>query len=401
MFNPGSVRFRGPLKPYVNGLWSELIRYGYSPDYAHVLLLTAAHLSRWLEQRGIKPSELTDRNVERFAAHRRRQGYVHFLSARSMLRLLSYFREIGVVPMPQAPRVIETRVAHFLREYSAYLVRERGLVSSTIRHYTDFARRFITERPHRLNWTRLTADQITRFILREFEQRSPSYCQHTVGELRSLLRFLHVRGEIENQLATCVPAVAGWRLASLPQALAPEQVDRLLRVCQPNSAKGRRDAAIVRLLVRLGLRACEVAALSLDDIDWRAGEIVVHGKGHRDSRLPMPRDVGRVLAAYLRHGRPSSNNRQVFLRDRALFLPLSTSGVLSATRCALQRAGVMSGGAHLLRHTAATQMLRRGASLDEIAQVLRHRHVDTTAIYAKVDHTALRSLARHWPGGAT
>jgi site-specific recombinase XerD len=222
--------------------------------------------------------------------------------------------------------------------------------------------------------------------------------KHEVTALRSLLRYLLANGRIRTDLASCVPAVAGWRLSGLPKGLQPDQVQHVFRACEPRSAIGRRDIAIVQLLVRLGLRAGDVAALTLDDLDWRAGEIVLRGKGRRESRLPLPRDVGHVLATYLRDGRPCTSSRHVFFGVRAPYAPLTTGGLIGAVRCVLRRAGI-SGGAHLLRHTAATQMLRAGASLPEIGHVLRHRHLDTTAIYAKVDFAALRTLAQPWPGG--
>jgi site-specific recombinase XerD len=375
------------------------MRQGYAPYSGRNLLLVAAHVSRWLEDEALAPSELSVERVGEFAAHRQSQGYTRFRTARAVQPLLAYLRGIGIVPAPTQPVVVETSIDRLLREYAEYLVTERGLVATTIRGYVDFARRFIAAQ-RRLDWKRLTADQITAFVLRDSRQMSVGYCKLRVTSLRSFLRFLHVRGVIRHDLAASVPAVAGWRLAWLPKSLEPDQVDRLLRVCDPGSALGRRDAAIVRLLVRLGLRAGEVAVLRLDDIDWRAGEVVIHGKGRHESRLPLPRDVGRALVAYLRRGRPSSTSRQVFLGDRAPFRPLKACGVIAAARRAMRLAGVIAGGAHLLRHTAATQMLRNGASLDEVGHVLRHRHIDTTAIYAKVDHAALRTLARPWSSGA-
>jgi site-specific recombinase XerD len=287
-----------------------------------------------------------------------------------------------------------------LSEYAEHLARERGLVASTIRRYTDFARRFISGRPDGagLMWERLTAVEITRFIVREARRWSVGQVKHEVCALRSLLRYLHVRGQILCDLASCVPAVAGWRLAWLPKALEPDQVQQVFRACDRRSLIGRRDAAIVQLMVRLGLRASDIAALQLDDLDWRSGEIVLRGKGRRESRLPLPRDVGRVLAAYVRR-RPCTRCRRVFLRCFAPREPLTSGGVAGAVGRVLRRAGIRGGG-HLLRHTAATQMLRHGASLSEIGHVLRHRHVDTTAIYAKVDDATLRTLAQPWPCGA-
>jgi len=246
----------------------------------------------------------------------------------------------------------------------------------------------------------LTAAEVTTFVMQLSRRLSVGYCKHKISDLRSFLRFLHVRGHIASNLGECVPAVAGWRLASVPKALEPDQIDCLLaQVAQPSAIR-RRDAAMVRLQLRLGLRAGDVAALALDDLDWRAGEMVVRGKGKRESRLPLPHDVGKAIAAYLRRRRPRALTRKVFLRSRAPYRGLTSSGVIAATRSALRRAGITAGGAHLLRHTAATQMLRKGASLSEIAHVLRHRHIDTTAIYAKVDHASLQLVARPWPESA-
>lgn len=400
MFDPASVRFRGPLTPHVDGFWAELQRQGYAPLSGRNLLLVAAHFSRWLEDRRLGLGDLTEERVASFLAHRRRQRYRQFLSRRALGPLLGYVRGIGVEVRPAAK--VETSIDRLVREYAEYLAQERCLVASTIRGYTTSAREFAAVRfgADSARWDQLTPSDITAFVLRESRRRSIGYCQHKVTELRSLLRFLHVRGHIPRGLADCVPAVAGWRLAWLPRALEPDQVDRLLKTGDRRSVIGRRDAAIVRLLVRLGLRAGDVAALELDDLDWRAGEIVVRGKGRRESRLPLPHDVGREVAAYLRRGRPRAVTRKVFLRSRAPYRGLTPGGVVGAVVHTLRRADVTAGGAHLLRHTVATQMLRQGASLSEIAHVLRHRHVDTTAIYAKVDDAGLRTLAKPWPEGA-
>jgi site-specific recombinase XerD len=400
MFDPGSVRFRGPLRPHVDGFWAELRRQGYTPLSGGNLLRVAAHFSRWLDDRRLELSDLADECVASFLAHRRRQGYTQFLSPRALGPLLDYLRGVGVVVRP--PAVVETAIDRLLHEYAEYLARERCLCATTIRGYTDFARefaavRFGTEAPR---WDRLSAADIAEFVTLESRRWSIGCCKLKVTGLRSFLRFLHIRGDISRNLADCVPAVAGWRLAWLPRALDPDQVERLFHSADHRSTVGLRDAAIVRLLVRLGLRAGEVAALTLDDLDWRAGEIVVHGKGTRESRLPLPQDVGKQLAAYLQQSRPDAPTRKVFLRSRAPYQGLEPGGVIHAVRRALRRAGITGGGAHVLRHTAATQMLRKGASLSEIAHVLRHRHLDTTAIYAKVDHVALRTVARPWPQGA-
>ena len=398
MFDPRSVRFKGPLTAHVDAFWRALQSQGYPPRSGRDLLLLAAHFSRWLHHRGLGLNDLSEDQVASFLAYRRRHGYAHYFSPRALDPLLDYLRGIGVVV--RVASAVETSIDRILREYAEYLARERCLSASTIRGYTDYARefsrvRFGTQSPR---WDRLSPSDISDFVLHE-SRRSIRYCKHKVTGLRSLLRFLHVRGHIPRDLAGCVPVVAGWRLAWLPRALKPEQVARLLRRGDHQSAGRRRDAVIVRLMVRLGLRAGDVAALELNDLDWRAGEIVVRGKGKRESRLPLPHDVGSELAAYLRRGRPKAVTRKLFLRSHAPCRGLTPGGVVTAVGHALRRAGIAQGGAHVLRHTAATEMLRHGASLPEIAQVLRHRHVDTTAIYAKVDFAALGMLTQPWPEG--
>lgn len=400
MFDPTSVRFRGPLTAHVAGLWAELQRQSYTQFSARNLLRLAAHFSRWLDDRRLGLTDLSAESVASFLAHRRRQGYTSFLSPRGLGPLIGYLRGICVVVRPAA--VIETSTDRLLKEYAQYLARERSLCAGTISQYVHSAWQFVAARfgSEEPRWNQLSAAEVTTFVMQLSRRLSVAYCKHKLSDLRSFLRFLHVRGHIASNLEECVPAVAGWRLASVPKALEPDQIDRLLAQVAQSSAIRRRDAAIVRLQLRLGLRAGDVATLELDDLDWRAGEMVVRGKGKRESRLPLPDDVGKAIAAYLRRRRPRALTRKVFLRSRAPYRGLSSAGVIAATRSALRRGGITAGGAHLLRHTAATQMLRKGASLSEIAHVLRHRHIDTTAIYAKVDHASLHTVARPWPESA-
>jgi integrase/recombinase XerD len=395
MFDPRSVRIRGPLQAHVQGFWDELVQQGYAPLSARNLLLVAAHLGRWLQANGLGLRELTEDRAAAFLHHRRRQGYTHFCARRGLDPLLRYLRRVGAVPIPE-PIIDDSPVGQLVREYATYLERERGLVASSVRQRTAFARWFIRQERRRLDWDRLTPVEITRFVLDRSRRSSIVGRKWLVTLLRSFLRFLHVRGATADDLASCVPAVAGWRLAAVPQALEARDVARLLASFD-RTPVGRRDAAIVRLLVRLGLRAGEVATLALHHVDWRSGEITVQGKGRHESRLPLPDDVGRALAAYLRHGRPRAAARSLFLRSRAPYRGMRPGTVMAVAQRALRRAGVEAGGAHLLRHTAATQLLRRGASLPEIAHVLRHRHLDTTAIYAKVDLHSLGALVRPWP----
>ncbi len=244
----------------------------------------------------------------------------------------------------------------------------------------------------------LTPGEITDFVLRECRRRGPGSARNLVASLRSLLRFCYLQGHTSRQLAPAVPAAAGWRGGALPRGVEAGQVSRLLRSCDRRTVMGRRDYAILVLLSRLGLRVGEVAALTLDDIDWRHGEIVICGKGGRRERLPLPADAGRALAGYLSGGRPALASRFLFLRVLAPRDGLSPTGIATVVRSACDRAGLPRAGAHRLRHSTASEMLRAGAGLPEVAQVLRHASLATTAIYAKVDRATLRSLARPWPG---
>jgi site-specific recombinase XerD len=221
----------------------------------------------------------------------------------------------------------------------------------------------------------------------------------TLTGLRSFLRFLQLRGDIAMDLRGAVPKIAGWRMASLPKYLPSEQLNAIVESCNRRSTIGRRDYAVLLLLARMGLRAKEVAALSLDDVDWREGIMFVRGKGGREDCMPLLAEVGSALASYLRWRRKTSQ-RSLFLCHRAPHLPLSSGAVIAIVQRACERAQLPIVGAHRLRHSAATTRLRQGATLEEISQTLRHRHHATTAIYAKVDHCRLRELVQPWPGGA-
>lgn len=391
------VHVAGPLEAYASGFGAELERQGYASLSAANQLRVMAHVSRWLWAQGLEPGELTAQRVEAFLAVRRAQGYTCWLSLRGLAPLLGYLREVGVVP-PLVPAACSGPVEEVLADYRAYLLRERGLVASTVGSYEAGARLFLTWRATG-DVEGVTAGDVTRFVVGECSVRSRGSAKILVTALRSLLRFLFVTGRIGCDLVAAVPSVAQWRDASLPRALEPGVVRVLLACCDRGQVVGRRDYAILTVLVRLGLRAAEAAAMELTDIDWRAGEIIVRGKGNRRDRLPLPVDVGRALVAYLRGGRPRVGCSHVFLRTRAPQGPLTSGAVKAVVRKACARAGIAVVGAHRLRHTAATEVLRAGASMEEVAQLLRHRHPATTAIYAKVDRTALRTVARPWPQG--
>jgi site-specific recombinase XerD len=360
-----------------------------------------AHVSRWLAARQLGVGNLTPVRVEEFLVARRSEGYRLWLSTRAMAPVMEYLRGVGAAPPPGRPEPA-TPIEELLDAYRAYLVEERGLAGSTVTSYLHVARLFTAARAADGELDlEVSAADIHEFVLTECKARTVGSAKYIVCGLRALLRFLFVGGHIETELAAAVPSVAGWRLAGVPKALDPGEVTALLASCDRRTRFGRRDFAVLTVLVRLGLRAGEVAELELGDIDWRAGEVVVRGKGRRTERLPLPVDVGEALVAWLRGSRPRCENPKVFTRVRAPHRGLSSGGVSAIVRAAGSRAGLAEVSAHRLRHTAATEMLRAGAGLAEVAQVLRHASVLTTSIYAKVDRHRLRALAQPWPGRAS
>jgi integrase len=272
-------------------------------------------------------------------------------------------------------------------------------------NYVPFAKQLLSDRfgQSAMDLSELTAQDVTKFLQDHARQLSPGRAKLLVTALRSFLRYLRHHGEISIDLAGCVPPVAAWSFSTVPKFLPAGTVQRVLDQCARDTGDGKRNYAVLLLLARLGLRACEIVALSLDDIDWDNGRITIRCKGGRWAQLPLPADVGEAIAIYLRTGRPRCVCRHVFLRHRAPLRGFGDSITVSTiVRRALIRAGIDSvrKGAHLFRHTLATDLLREGASLDEIGELLRHRSPNTTALYAKVDLTALRTLALPWPGGA-
>jgi integrase/recombinase XerD len=390
------VRVGGPLAGYAAGFAGYLAGAGYTPLSAANQVRVLAHLSRWMEGCGVVPAELTGRRAEEFLAARRAAGYTCWLSERGLAPLLGFLRGLGVVPGPECV-VPAGAVDVLLDRYGAYLAGERGVTADTAGCYLREARGFLTGREDRLD--ELSAAEVSGFVAAECRRRSIGSAKWLVTALRSLLRFLVVEGLAPPGLPGAVPSVAGWRGGGLPKALPEGQVAALLASCDRDTATGRRDFAVLVLLARLGLRACEAARLELDDISWRTGTVTVRGKGRRDEQLPLPCDAGEALAGYLRDGRPAgTGSRRVFLASRAPGRGLTAAAVKKVVRRACLRAGLPEAGAHRLRHSAATGMLRAGAPLAEIGQVLRHRSAATTAIYAKVDHGALGQLAMPWPG---
>jgi integrase/recombinase XerD len=391
----------GPLLPYGPGFEAALAGQGYSADSIGRHLRLMVHLSRWLAEQHLAAGDLTAGCARRFLRFRRAQGHGHPVSMAGMAPLLDYLASVGAIPArePQAAGPVDALIA----QYQRYLLQERGLSPrSSVPHYADVARRFVAHvqagTPGELDG--LTAAAVTGFVLSVSRRRSVGEAKSVSTRLRSFLRYLELEGLTRPGLLAAVPSVAGWALTGLPRAISAAEVGRLLASCDRRRPAGRRDFAILTILARLGLRAGEAAALRLADIDWRAGEITVHGKAGRHDRLPLTQDVGEAIASWLHDGRPRCASPAVFTRVLAPHRGLSDRAVSGVVRQACVRAGLPPMGAHRLRHTVATQTLRAGGSLTEVGHLLRQRSLAATSIYAKVDRAALAAVARPWPGGA-
>ena len=392
----------GPLAPYANGYREELERLGYSPWTASAHMYLMAHLSRWLDEVGLDPSEFTPEQARQFLADRRSSGQVRRLTPRGLIPLLGYLRGIGAVPEDLSTER-DDPIGRLLREFSHYMVSERGSAQRTVAGRLRFARRFLQAcapdpNVESCGLSGLGAQEVSAFLVAECTRCSAGTAGNVVAGLRVLLRFLYLHGYTATSLDACVPMAPAWKDTGRSQPLGLAEVHRLLASCDRRTSSGRRDFAILTMLVRLGLRANEVASLSLDDLDWRTGAISVTGKGGRHDRLPIPVDVGKAVADYCRRGRPRNGNRALFLQVRAPYAALTPDMVSALVGRACRRAALPVVGAHRLRHTSASAMRREGAPLFEISQVLRHRFVASTALYAKDDLDALARIARPWPG---
>jgi len=394
--------YGGPLGPYVDGFAEQLAIQGYAEATTKEKLRLITHLSRWLQRHDLALAILDEESVKQFLADpgpiQVRRGDV-----RTCRMLLDYLRVLGRIP-PPTEVIDDTPLGRIESGFTHYLVAERGLSAATVINYSPTVHRFLEERfgAGEVELGELSASDVHRFLLRQAPRVSRGRAKLMATALRSFFRFLRQHGDITRDLAGAIPATTNWRLTGLPLSLGPEQVEALLDSCDQDTALGQRDYAILVLLARLGLRAGEVVALTLDDLDWDSGTLIVHGKGKRQERLPLPEDVGEAVANYLRGSRPRCATRRVFIRLQAPHRGFSSSAAIDeVVRRALERTGLNPEhkGAHLLRHSLATRLLNNGASLEQIAQLLRHAHPQTTEIYAKVDLRALRALAQPWPGG--
>jgi len=391
-----------PLGQHVDVFAEHVAALGFAQATIRSQLPLIRTFEQWLARHHVPVRVLDEAVVDRFLDEPRLRRRRQRGSASTLARFLTYLRAQGAVISPTRVADDSPR-AQFERRYYHYLRAERGLATTTVETYVAFCHQFLTEQQGQAESSvgTLSAADISAFVRRHARAASPGRAKMMVTALRALFRFLFHTGELGVDLSAAVPTIPDWRLARIPRSLAAPDVERLLAACDLQTATGRRDHAILLLLARLGLRAGEVVALELDDIHWRVGEIIIRGKkGLRHDRFPLPADVGAAVATYLRRDRPPSPVRRVFLCMRAPRRSFAGPGaVTTIVRRALRRADLHPPvrGAHLLRHSLATQMLRHGASFAEIGEVLRHRAASSTEIYAKVDLDRLRAVVQPWP----
>ena len=403
-------RAKGPLSPHLPAFVTSLIDQGYALVCVRAKAWRAAEFDAWLDAQGVGLAEVHDAHVEAFL----RRPYQPRSDCRDAPRrheppavrqLLRYLRAQGLCA---APTLAVTPADELAASFAQHLQHERGLATTTIGGYRHLACDFLTHRfgSDNIDLGAIRATDVIGFVRREAPRLRPRGLKHVVSGLRAFLRYAEYRGEINGALISAVPAVAAWTATPpLPRAISAEHARRVIASCDLRTSVGRRDRAVLLLLARLGLRGGEVLALLLEDIDWDAGLLRVRGKNGHQCLMPLPVDVGEAIAAYLRQGRPASPDRHVFLRTRAPHrcLQQGSDVIGSLVRNAIERAGVDAPhkGSHQFRHALAVGMLRGGASLPEIGELLRHRSQLSTSIYAKVDLAALRPLALPWPGSSS
>lgn len=393
----------GPVARHIPAFTSLLSAQGYADATLRTNTQVLRNFSEWCATRKVTIWDLSEGSLELFLEDRLRAGYIRRADLSPLRAFLKYLRQSGVVS--EVPTATEPSELHRLEhDFSCHLSEERGLSRATLSNYLPVVHSFLAERfgAELTALSEISAADVTSFVLRHSPTMAPKTAQLMTTALRVFFRFLRIRGDLTCDLAACVPTVASWRLSSLPASLSPAEVKSLLQACERETVMGQRDYVILLILARLGLRAGEVVAMELDDIDWEAGIFTIHGKGPRQEQLPIPQDVGAALATYLCDGRPRCSTRRLFVRARAPRVGFSGSAAIDGiVSRALARTKInpVCKGAHLLRHSLATDMLRKGASLAEIGQILRHSTPNSTEIYAKVDLIRLTALAQSWPGG--
>jgi len=401
------VKTGGCVQPYLEGFAAELVSASYALLPIRDYVRSAAHLGRWMDSHNMGINRLKEQVITEFARHKCECPFVGRPGrcpsrryVRRVRRFAEYLGRLEVVPPLALP--LSKVVPSPLVGFHDWMTRHRGVKAPTIKRYV----RLIEEMLPSLgsNPDVYDAALVRKVLIRTVNQLSRGYAKTYVTALRAFLRFLATQGRCAPHLDRAVPTVPEWKLSALPRYLEKDEIERIIASCDLSKSFGVRDRAILLLLVRLGLRAGDITAMRLDDIDWDAGTVRVLGKGRREVCLPLAQDVGEALIEYLVNARPTADTNHVFLCANAPIRPFANSSVVSGiVRLALQRAGIAnppSKGAHLLRHSAATDMLRSGASLDVIATVLRHQSSDTTAYYAKVDIEMLEQIVQPWPEGS-
>jgi site-specific recombinase XerD len=384
------------------GRWA--FEQGYSWKRVQSRVHLAAAFSGWLGQKGVRFPEVTEEHLLQYLQQRARRTRIVPGDKPSLMQFLEFLRCGGIIPAEKLDSGPITPAEQYIRKFEAYLQDQRSLAPTTISHYARYVRLFLTWRfgNQAIELENLRAEDVFGFVRQESLSTHFTHGKRITTSLRSFFRFARYRGLITRDLAAAVPKVAGWSMSGIPRAIAADQIQKLLSSIDRRHGKGRRNYAILLLLARLGLRSGEIVRLALDDIDWNTGSLKVYGKG-REVRLPLPQDVGAAIVDYLRNGRPATTSRRVFLRLNAPWRDLRDSTAIAGiVRFAIKRSGVQAPthGAHQFRHALASQMLHHGGSLKEIGEVLGHRSIQVTTIYAKVDVDVLRTLALPWPGGA-
>jgi site-specific recombinase XerD len=399
----GAAARAGPLGQHLAAYVEHLGAHGYTHATIRWQLCLLSVFGRWLDRAGLAVGDLNEEVIGRHVEEDRGHGRWVCAIPGVLRRFVEHLRAIGVVPVVSPALPAPDDFERVGQRYRMFLEQERGLAEPTIENYLGLLRRFLVHRfgEGPVHTSDLGPEDAAHFLLEHAHKGSPGRASLMVTTLRSFFRFLLQHGEISIDLAASVPTVANWRRTKLPRYVEPGAVEQVLEACDRSTAMGRRDYAILILLARLGLRAGEVVMLRLDDVNWREGTLAVRGKGALHDRLPLPEDVGEALADYLRHGRlHDGRTRRLFVRARAPLRGFANAGaVTTLVQRAVHRSGIEAPirGAYLFRHSLATGMLRGGASLAEVGEVLRHRSTNSTEIYAKVDLRSLREVAATWP----
>lgn len=389
------------LGKYLNLMAEELSTRGYARKTARRYLHLAECFGNWLKENRIGLGQIKAKHIVEYLRQRTQRPH---LGDRFALKLMLEILQKQGVSKPEVKAIQRTPIEDVVDKFADYLKRERALAPSTIRYYTEFSRKFLSDKfgDEAVNLQCICASDVIAFVQRQAAILHIKRAKAMTTSLRSFLHYTKYLGCIQSDLSTSVPTVAYWTMADIPKDMPAEKVELFLSRCNRQSPAERRNYAILLLLARLGLRACEIISLKLEDIDWETGWITIRGKAGYESKLPLPVDVGEAIISYLKGGRPKTKVRSIFLCSRAPWSALKSSeDISSIVRRALLKAGIESPrtGAHQFRHGVATRMLRQGATLAEIGELLRHRSPQTTAIYAKVDLDSLRLLAMAWPGG--